>query len=111
MTIKDKDVVQSVVGLTQVRLKTWVRDGLVVPTETDTGFVYTEIDVARCNLIRQLEDELEIDGEILPVILSLLDQIYGLRREMRVLTKAIEQQPESVRVQILELIRQNRTHD
>jgi chaperone modulatory protein CbpM len=34
-------------------------------------------------LIRELRDELAVNEEALPVVLSLLDQLYALRRRVR----------------------------
>jgi chaperone modulatory protein CbpM len=106
MTLREQDVLRSITGLTRIRLETWIQRGWVMPTRSESGYIYTEIDIARCNLIRELEDELEIDHEALPVVLSLLDQLYGLRRELRVIIRAIEKQPRDVRSQILDLIQQ-----
>lgn len=71
----------------------WVRP------DTETGtFVFREIDIARVKLIQELRDEMEINEAALPVVLSLLDQLYDLRRRMRVLGDAIgETAPEDVR--------------
>lgn len=103
--LTEQDVLQRVVGVTEVRLRTWVARGWICPARSETGHVYTELDIARCDLIRQFRDELEIDGETVPVVLKLLDQVYGLRRELRTLTRAVEQQPDNVRIQILETLR------
>ena len=107
MTMREQDVLKSITGLTRIRLETWIQEGWVIPTRSEHGFIYTEIDVARCSLIWQLEDELEIDQESLPVILSLLDQLYGLRRELRLLMRAVEKQPQNIRSQILDSVQQN----
>jgi len=45
------------------------------------GFV--EVDVARVQLILELRRDLAIDDEAMPVVLSLLDQVYMLRRQLR----------------------------
>jgi chaperone modulatory protein CbpM len=104
MMVPEHDALQRVVGVTEIRLRTWVSRGWVSPTQTETGYVYSELDIARCDLIRQLRDDLEIDRETVPVVLSLLDQVYGLRRELRALMRAVERQPESVRRQILDAL-------
>ena len=44
----------------------------------------------------------------MPLVLSLLDQIYGLRRQMNALTAALRQQPDDVREAILDLLDQPR---
>ena len=109
--LTEQDVVERVVGMTEVRLRTWVARGWICPAESDSGHRYTELDVARCSLIRQFRDELEIDGETVPVVLKLLDQVYGLRRELRTLVRALELQPDDVRSRVLDTIRSLRDGD
>jgi chaperone modulatory protein CbpM len=43
-----------------------------------------------------------------PLVLSLLDQVYALRRQMNALTGAIREQPEDVRRAILDLLAERR---
>ena len=57
-------------------------------------------DIARIRLVCHLRQELAVDDDTLPVILSLIDQIHGLRHELSCLLKAIEAQPERVRTDI-----------
>jgi chaperone modulatory protein CbpM len=104
MMVSEKDALERVSGLTQVRLRTWISRGWIAPAQGQAGYVYSEIDIVRCDLIRQLRDEMEIDRETVPVVLSLLDQVYGLRRELRTVMRAIERQPEDVRRQILDAL-------
>ncbi|WP_439549000.1 chaperone modulator CbpM [Falsiroseomonas sp.] len=60
------------------------------------GWLLTEVDVARLTLLVELHVTLEIDAETVPLVLSLLDQLYDARRTLRALTAAIEAQPEPV---------------
>ena len=53
--------------------------------------------MARVQLIVELRHDLAIDEEALPVVLHLLDQVYALRRRLKLLHEAIETQPEAVR--------------
>ncbi|MCX7370856.1 MAG: hypothetical protein NTW56_00190, partial [Alphaproteobacteria bacterium] len=52
--------------------------------------------VARLTLLVELHVTLELDEEAIPLVLSLLDQLYDARRALRALTAAIEEQPEPV---------------
>lgn len=60
------------------------------------GWLLTEVDVARLTLLVELHVTLELDEEAIPLVLSLLDQLYDARRALRALTAAIEEQPEPV---------------
>ena len=92
MAVLEQDVVRQIAGVTETRLRAWVAEGWVSPARGQIGHVYTEIDIARCAMICQFEDELEIDRETMPVVLRLLDQIHGLRQELRTALQAIDQQ-------------------
>ncbi len=61
---------------------------------------FQDIDVARIRLIVELRDVLEIDEPALPTVLSLLDQLYGLRRQMRQLNTALEILPPDLRAAV-----------
>jgi hypothetical protein len=39
-----------------------------------------------------------------PLVLSLLDQVYALRRQLNALTGAVQRQPDDVRRRILDLL-------
>lgn len=106
MTIPESEVVKRVRGVNPKRLRLWTERGWIKPALGQTGYIYTEIDVARTDLIRQLRDDLDVERDSVPLFLSLLDQIYGLRRELRNVTRAIEQQPEEVRRRILAWLKQ-----
>ena len=58
----------------------------------------------------ELCDDLEVGDEALPVVLSFLDQVYGLRRDLRCLARAIDRQPATARAEIAAAWR-DLTHD
>lgn len=93
----EEDVV-AIVGRVEIeRLRMWVREGWLRPARREGAVSYAEIDVARARLICHLERDLGIGGEELPLVLALLDQVYGLRSMLRELGAAIDAQPEEVR--------------
>ena len=53
------------------------------PDAEAEALVFHEIDVERVRLILELRDRLAVDETALPVVLSLLDQVYALRRRLR----------------------------
>ena len=69
-------------GLDLGQLQEWIAEGML---RAEPGPIFTEIDVARIALILELRDELALDDAALPVVLSLLDQLYALRRELAAL--------------------------
>ena len=64
-------------------------------------------DLARLRLIVELRHELAVEEETMPVVLSLLDQVYGLRRRFASLARAVRQQPDEVRRAIAAAIRED----
>jgi chaperone modulatory protein CbpM len=76
-------------GLRKQDLERWILNEWVRPERNSGAFTFGEIDVARVKLLRQLSEEMDINEEALPVVLSLLDQIYDLRRHMLALGEAI----------------------
>jgi chaperone modulatory protein CbpM len=94
MSLKEREVVERLGTLTLTELRLWVSEGWVTP-QADRSFA--EIDVARIRLVCQLRQDLELSEDAVPVVLSLLDQLHGLRNELRHLAQALEKQPEEVR--------------
>ena len=76
-------------GLDRQDLERWILNEWVRPERQSGGFVFQEIDVARVKLIRELRQDLDIDEDALPVILSLVDQLYEMRRRFHALGDAI----------------------
>lgn len=71
-------------GLDRARLVAWVEAGWICPGSTPSEDVQlSEIDLARAQLICDLQDDLGVNDEGVEVILDLLDQLYGLRRVVR----------------------------
>jgi chaperone modulatory protein CbpM len=86
-------------------LTAWIERRWVLPARGDQGYLFDDVDVARARLIRDLRQDLSIDEEALPVVLSLLDQVYALRRAMRQVQSAIDAAPAEAKRAILEKLR------
>ncbi len=78
-------------GLADDDLLRWIDNAWVRPDGEPGRYLFREIDVARVRLILELRDDMQVNEEALPVVLSLLDQLYALRRQARQLTRALEQ--------------------
>jgi chaperone modulatory protein CbpM len=55
----------------------WVDAGWLKPRHEDDDH-YSEIDIARARLIRDLQD-LGVNDDSIPIVLDLIDQVHGLR--------------------------------
>jgi chaperone modulatory protein CbpM len=91
--------------LREAELHAWVDRGWVRPEGTEPDWVFQEIDVARVRLIHDFRRTMDVREETMPLVLSLLDQVYTLRSQMRAIARAVEGQPEPVRAAILAAIR------
>jgi chaperone modulatory protein CbpM len=91
--------------LREAELASWVERGWVRPEGSQPDWVFQEIDIARVRLIRDFRDAMAVSEETMPLVLSLLDQVYTLRGQMRVVARAVEGQPEPVRAAILAALR------
>ena len=100
--MRETDVVRMVGGLKRAELRRWVAEGWVAPQRQDGEVRFRQIDVARLQLIVQIRRDMRIAEEGMPLVLSLVDQVYGLRNELRRLAEAIEAQPDTVRRAITE---------
>jgi chaperone modulatory protein CbpM len=64
-------------------LEAWVASGWLVPPQTDPEVMFSDVDLARVQLIRDLREDFGVNDEGVSVILHLVDQMHGLRRSMR----------------------------
>ena len=70
-------------------LDRWVSMAWVRPQIGGRGYLFQEIDVARVVLIRDLTYDMHVGEESLPLVLSLLDQLYDARRRIREIGEAL----------------------
>ncbi len=99
------EVVVLVGRVDRVELTRWVERGWVRP-QAPSGAepVFSELDVARVCLLCDLRHDLAVEEETMPLVLSLLDQLYTMRRQMKALTGALQQQPDDVREAVLRVL-------
>lgn len=91
--------------LDEGELGTWIAQHWVEPEHAlDDGPVFREIDVARVHMIYDLRRRLDVHEETMPLVLSLLDQVYELRRSLKAVTLALDAQPGDVRAAVLRAI-------
>lgn len=83
--------------LDTAELTDWIARRWVQPESTEgETWIFHEVDVARVSLIYDLHHELDIGVEMMPLVLSLLDQVYELRCTLKSITGALEAQPREV---------------
>jgi len=71
-------------------LKVWIEEEWVIPGGSSDAPAFTDMDLARAELIHDLQEKMGVNDEGLGVILHLLDQMHALRRA---LTAALDRRP------------------
>ena len=65
-------------NLDQTTLEIWIEEEWIIPQgAADPRF--SDIDLARAQLIRELMDDLGVNAEGVGIVLRLVDQVHGLR--------------------------------
>jgi chaperone modulatory protein CbpM len=101
----EQDVLDCYAELNRETLLVWIEQGWVMPERDQKGYWFREIDVARVGLIYEFSTVLELDAEAMDVILPLLDQVHGLRHQLRCLADAVSAQPDEVRENIARMLK------
>lgn len=105
--IRIGDLVERIAALQRSDLEAWISEGLVSPKQEAETLLFSDLECARIRLICTLHYELEIDAENLPVVLSLVDQLYDARQRLLSLTAAVAAQDKAVQAAILAAINLN----
>ncbi|MER2509624.1 chaperone modulator CbpM [Amaricoccus sp.] len=96
-----EDLIASITVLNRTDLEIWLREELVTATADGETLVFTEMECARVRLICSLRYELEVETETLPVVMSLLDQLYETRARLLSLTAAVTRLDPEARGRVL----------
>jgi chaperone modulatory protein CbpM len=70
----------SLSGMGDGTLTTWIEEEWLIPGGSVAEMSFSEIDIARARLIRDLKMDLGVNDEGVGVILNLVDQLHGVRR-------------------------------
>ena len=95
----------TIAGLSPGDVERWIAQDWLRPDGEPGHWQFREIDVARIRLIHELRHEIGVEEGGLPVVLSLMDQLYDSRRQLRRLREALEQVPDEARQTVIGAIR------
>jgi chaperone modulatory protein CbpM len=95
------ELLSTIAVLQRSDLEVWIRDELVAPQLEAETLIFTEMECARVRLICTLHYELEIEPGTLPVVLSLIDQLYETRRRLKSLTAGVAAQEKAIQAAII----------
>ncbi len=111
MTFTEDEVISRVEGLSVEHLCFCIEEGWINPKQTKGQSYFAEIDIVRLQFILNLQTDLSIDAESMPIILSLIDQVHGLRDKLYSLANAVSEQPIDVQQAILRGMDDNKKHE
>ncbi len=100
-TITAEAVCRLVPGLTIAELHAWLAQDWVRPVHREGQPVFEAMDIARVRLIVELRSDLAVEDTALPLVLSLLDQLYATRDQMKRLVTAADA---PMRARLMELL-------
>ena len=78
-----------IAGLQEAELRRWIVLEWVRPSGPLDAPLFQDVDVARVRLILEMKRDMALDDEAMPVVLSLLDQLYRERARLRRLRDAL----------------------
>lgn len=102
--IDEKELVEAIADLDAKALQRWIDQGWVLPQRDESNLLFDPSDVARVRLICELHYELLIEEDSMPVVLSLMDQLYATRRALGALMTAVGTLPDEVRAEIADAV-------
>lgn len=102
------DLLATISTLQRSDLERWISENLVAPQQDAGSLRFSEMECARVRLICTLTYELEVDSGTLPVVLSLLDQLYDTRQRLSSLTRAVAAQDKTVQAAIIAAMSETR---
>ena len=82
-------------------LNQYINRQWVKPINHQENWYFEDVDIARLQLVIDLAYKININDDGIDVVLSLLDQLYGLRGHIQKLSFAVAQQSQEIQREIL----------
>lgn len=95
-----KQTISAVPSLSQLQLAAFLDADLVRPTLSADGPVFRAADLARLELLCDLTDHLDLQGDALGVVIGLIDQLHDTRRHLHAMAEAMEAEPQDLRARV-----------
>lgn len=92
--------IAAVPGLSEPQLVAFLDADLVHATKSAAGPVFRALDLARMELLCDLADQFNLEGDALGVVIGLIDQLHDTRRHLHAMAQAMEAEPQDLRARI-----------
>ena len=102
--VRENELIAQYTYLERQVLLTWIEEGVITPNRDQDGYLFDQVDESRVALACDLHYRMGLEHASLPIILSLIDQLHDARHHLRALTRAVAEQPETVRQEITQWI-------
>ncbi len=105
--LSERDVIDAIATLDHARLVAFMEAEIVRPVHTARGIRFRRADLARLELMCELSDLYDLDEDALGLVMSLIDRLHDVRRELRLVLEAVaEDGSEHLRRRIGRALRQ-----
>ena len=94
------ETVSQITRLTEIRLSAYIEAEAVTPAQSESGPLFDRADLARLDLLCELDDLYDLGPDGLAVLISVLDQLHSARADRQALLDAISAEPPEVRARI-----------
>ncbi len=98
--LSEDEIIMTVTRLTRSQLFQFVEVDLVKPQQSEGGYVFRRIDIARLELLCDLSLDLDLDEAALGIVISLIDQLHAARQDLATIARAIDALPTDLRDRI-----------
>lgn len=98
--LSEADAVLAVTRLTHSRLQAFISAEVMVPVQSPKGPLFGPVDLARLELLCDLAEHFDLEGDALGVVMGLIDQLHATRQRLHAVAGAMEAEPVQVRHRI-----------
>ena len=98
--LSEADTIVAVTRLTHSRLQAFISAEVMVPVQSPGGPLFGPVDLARLELLCDLAEHFDLEGDALGVVMGLIDQLHTTRQRLHAVARALEAEPVEVRHRI-----------
>jgi len=94
------EVIAALPRLTRPRLVAFIAAEVVLPLQSPSGPLFRDLDLARLDLLCDLADPFDLEGDTLALVITLIDQLHASRQQVRLIAAALAAEPAEVRARV-----------
>lgn len=93
----EEQTIEAVGRLTRTRLSAFVSAEAVRPASGPQGACYTQVDIARLELLCDLTEGFELEEDALGLVVALVDRLHAAEADLAALMRVVAEEPPEVR--------------